>query len=257
MCATTREIGLGQRVRGARARLGLSREALAVNSGISWSAITQIESGRRRNVRPDTLAALSAALSVTVDYLVHGGASPVMFRHQSLLHQTDEEFMRTVGPFVADGIELSEPTLVVTTTAKADLVREHIRAAAGGVGFLDSARVFADPGALRHTFRTFVTDSLEHGAAWVRIVGEGPWGEKSAAEARRLHRGDSLLNLAFHGLPLTLICVFDERSVSPAIARQARATHPETISEEGPACNSAYVDPHAFVLDGRQGERPA
>lgn len=249
MCATTQEIGLGQRVRGARARLGLSREALAVDSGISWSAITQIESGRRRNVRPDTLAALSAALSVTVDYLVHGGASPVMLRHQSLLHQTDEEFMRTVGPFVSDGIELSEPTLVVATAAKVALVRKRIGTAARSIDFLDSARVYAEPSALRHTFRTFVTDSLEHGAAWVRIVGEGPWAKKTAAEVRRLHRGDSLLNLAFRALPLTLICVFDERSVSRAIARDARATHPQTISEDGPASNPTYVDPQAFVLD--------
>ncbi|MDQ3937925.1 MAG: helix-turn-helix domain-containing protein [Chloroflexota bacterium] len=187
MCATTQGTGIGQRVRSARARLGLSREALAVESGISWAAITQIESGRRRNVRPDTLAALSAALGVTVDYLVHGGASLVMLQHQALLHETDEEFMRTIGRFVSDGIELSEPTLVVTTPAKAALVRKQIGTAARNVDFRDSARVFAEPSAFRHTFRTFVTDSLEHGAAWVRIVGEAPWMKKTAAEARRVH----------------------------------------------------------------------
>ncbi|MDQ3937924.1 MAG: MEDS domain-containing protein [Chloroflexota bacterium] len=59
------------------------------------------------------------------------------------------------------------------------------------------------------------------------------------------------MNLAFRALPLTLICVFDERSVSSAIARQARATHPETISEEGSASSLTYVDPQAFVLDRR------
>src|ERR687891_690171 len=88
---------IGARLRAARTRLGWTRETLAVHSGLSWSAIAQIESGRRRNVRPDTLAALATALGVTIDYLVNGGASStVMFRHQALLYGADEEFVAGV-----------------------------------------------------------------------------------------------------------------------------------------------------------------
>ena len=62
---------MGTRVRAAGVRLGWSREALAVRSELSWSAIAQVESGRRKNVRPQTLSALAEALGVTIDYLVH------------------------------------------------------------------------------------------------------------------------------------------------------------------------------------------
>ena len=54
-------------------RLGWTREALAFHSGLSWSAIAQVESGRRTNLRPSTLAALSRPLGVSIDYLVDGG----------------------------------------------------------------------------------------------------------------------------------------------------------------------------------------
>ncbi|MGD0195929.1 MAG: helix-turn-helix transcriptional regulator, partial [Candidatus Dormibacteria bacterium] len=54
----------------ARERRGWSRETLAHRSGLSWAAIAQIESGRRREVRASTLLALSSALGVSVDYLL-------------------------------------------------------------------------------------------------------------------------------------------------------------------------------------------
>src|SRR4051812_43245566 len=82
---------IGTRVRAARERLGWRREELAFRSGVSWSAIAQVESGRRRNMRPGTLSALGEALGVTTDYLVRGGpASPAMFQHRALLYDTDE-----------------------------------------------------------------------------------------------------------------------------------------------------------------------
>ncbi|HEX7144902.1 MAG TPA: helix-turn-helix transcriptional regulator, partial [Gaiellaceae bacterium] len=91
--------GIGARVRSARTRLGWTREALAFHSGLSWSAIAQVESGRRTNLRPDTLFALGTALGVTIDYLVHGGvSSPVMFRHRALLYGTDRGFADAVVP---------------------------------------------------------------------------------------------------------------------------------------------------------------
>src|SRR3984893_10169340 len=85
--------GIGHRVRAARERLGWTREALAFHAGISWSAIAQVESGRRRNLRPSTLAALSRPLRVSIDYLVDGGQSPAtMLEHSAFPYRADDEF---------------------------------------------------------------------------------------------------------------------------------------------------------------------
>jgi len=57
-------------VRAARLRRGWSRETLAHESGLSFAAITQIETGRRTELRVSSLVALADALGVSVDYLV-------------------------------------------------------------------------------------------------------------------------------------------------------------------------------------------
>src|SRR3954452_5807720 len=119
------QTGIGTRLRAARERLGWSREALAVHSDLSWSAIAQVESGRRVNLRPRTLSALAGALGVSIDYLVHGApSSPAMLEHQVLVYETDEELVNPVGPSLRGGIEVSKAVLAVTTSAKIDLLRE-------------------------------------------------------------------------------------------------------------------------------------
>jgi transcriptional regulator with XRE-family HTH domain len=89
-----RDLGIGSRLRAARERLAWSREALAFHSGMSWSAIAQMESGRRKNARPDTLSELSRALGVSIDYLIHGGSHPpTMLGHQVVVYATNEQFV--------------------------------------------------------------------------------------------------------------------------------------------------------------------
>jgi transcriptional regulator with XRE-family HTH domain len=55
-----------------------------------WSAIAQVEAGRRTNLRPATLSALAGPLGVTIDYLVNGGASQArMLEHSAFLYNTN------------------------------------------------------------------------------------------------------------------------------------------------------------------------
>ena len=94
----TNTTGIGVRVRAARGRLGWSRETLAFHTGLSWAAITQVESGRRTNVWPGTLAALSRALGVSIDYLVAGAPPrPTMLEHSLLPYRSDDQ-LRTTSP---------------------------------------------------------------------------------------------------------------------------------------------------------------
>src|ERR1700738_1980341 len=101
--------GIGGRVRAARERLGWSREALAFHTGLSWSAIAQVESGRRTNLRPSTLAGLSRSLGVSIDYLVDGRSPPTMLEHSAFLYGAEDQFQITMGSFLAEGVERSEP----------------------------------------------------------------------------------------------------------------------------------------------------
>ena len=222
---------------------------LAFHSGISWSGIAQVESGRRTNLRPGTLSALGQALGVTVDYLVAGGpASEPMLEHSALLYRTDEELLETAVPFLVAGVERSEGVLALTTRAHLDLLRERLGDAARHVDLVESSTLLTTPGATLDSFTAFARAKLDAGAHWIRILGEPPWEGRSKTEVEDWTRFESLLNLVFAAWPMTILCSYDERSVHPDVARQARATHPLMVGPGGVTSSAEYAAPGGFVL---------
>jgi transcriptional regulator with XRE-family HTH domain len=247
--STPDDPGIGSRVVAARKRLGWSREALAFHSGMSWSGIAQVESGRRTNLRPGTLSALAKALGVTIDYLVGGGrASTAMLDHKAFVYGADDELADTAGPFLEEGVERSEAVLAVTTRENIELLREHLGPAAQGVEFVESTTWLTTPVAALDGFRAFSSANLEGGVPWVRILGEPIWAGKSEPEVHSWTRFESLFNLVFAAWPMTVLCPYDERSTQPEIVHQARLTHPHTIGPGSTASSGDYADPRGFVL---------
>src|SRR3984893_14435690 len=131
---------IGEALKASRARLGWSREALAYHSGVSWSAIAQIESGRRKDVRLSSLSALADALGVSVDYLIGTAAvtTPRLLEHRVLAFESDEAFLASAIPYLAEGIEQSHRLLAVTTEALAGLLRDGLDDLSEHVEFADS-----------------------------------------------------------------------------------------------------------------------
>lgn len=239
---------LGSRVRAARERLEWSREALAYRAGLSWSAIEQIESGRRRNARPDTLEALSRALSVTIDYLVHGGVPPTMLNHQVLVYGDDDSFLAATGPFLAEGAARSEALLAVTTARNIDLLREWLGKGADRVSFVEAETWYSAPVSAMNAYRAFLDEGQAQSSRWARIVGEPVWAGRSHEEIRGWSQYESLVNLAFGPMPVTVLCPYDERSVDPAVVATARLTHRLILEGGAVADNPSYQDPGEFVL---------
>lgn len=248
--STTPDTGIGSRLKSARQRLGWTREALAFHAGISWSAIAQVESGRRTNLRPHTLSSLAAALGVSIDYLVHGRpADGVMLEHRALLYATGEDFLATAVPFLVEGVERSEAVLAVTTRPNIDLLRERLGPLARDVQFAHAASWYRTPGSALNSYRAFLKTKVDAGAAWIRIVAEPVWEGRSESDIRLWTRYESLLNLVFGAAPATIVCPYEVRSLGAEIVRQAGVTHPHTIGHQGIVSNSEYADPSGFLIE--------
>jgi transcriptional regulator with XRE-family HTH domain len=243
---------IGSRVRAARERCGWSREALAFHAGMSWSAIAQIESGRRRNMRPGTLVGIADALGVTIDYLVRGSApaSP-MLEHRALIYDSDQTFVTLVAQFLEEGAERGEALLVVTSRAKIARLRRNLGPTAKSIQFTDSADWYTTAGEALDRAREFVNERLEGGAPWVRMVGEPVWEGRSKAEIDRWKRYESLINLVFPASAVSILCPYDSRTLDSKIVESSHVTHPQTAGADGPVNNSAYADPGTYVLDAR------
>jgi transcriptional regulator with XRE-family HTH domain len=241
--------GLGARLAAARRRAGASREELAVDSGLSWSAITQIEAGRRPSPRADTLGAIAVALGVTVEYLLGtSGPTRALLDHHALIYADVAGFVETAGPFLGDGLSSGDAILVVTGPENADGLREHLGDAAAEIRFADRQAWYGSPRDALIGYRQFATQALDAGADWLRIVGEPVWTDRTAEEMQTWVRYEALLNLSFAPLPMTLVCPYDETALDQAIVENARATHCRCIERGQSTANDQFADPVDFCF---------
>jgi transcriptional regulator with XRE-family HTH domain len=245
------EMGIGHRVRASRHRAGLSRDALAFRAGVSSSAIAQIESGRRANVRPTTLSALAGALGVTIDYLVSGSApSRPMFDHRALLYATESDFYEVAIPFLEEAVERSEAIFVATRPERIRRLRRVLGPTAKRVEFIERTAFYTTPAKALEHYRAFMEGSLNGGATWIRALGEPVWTGPAEGDVRLWARFESLLNLLFSAAPVTMACPYDTSELTPEIIEQARATHPHTVEQAELRASGNYLDPSVFVLGG-------
>jgi transcriptional regulator with XRE-family HTH domain len=238
---------IGSRVRAARDRRGWSREALAHLTDLSWSAIEQIESGRRRNTRPGTLRALSKALGVTIDYLVGESNPTKMLDHRVLVYDEDERFLDAAIPFLRVGLERSEALLAVAAEKNIGILTDQLGEDSAEVVFVDAEDGYKSPLTAIAAYRAFLDDALGKGAPWVRMIGEPRW-----ASAGLWNQYESLFNVTFGTMPATVLCLYDERAVDPAIVSSARLTHPQIVEGREVINNPMYLDPSDFLLRDEQ-----
>jgi transcriptional regulator with XRE-family HTH domain len=242
------QAGIGQRVRAARARRHLSREELAVRSGLSWSAIAQIETGRRTNLRPSTLASLALALGLTLDYLAGQAGEITLLEHRVLVYGSDEELMVAGGSFLKEALERDEPALVVMPKSATKLLKKAAGAAARQLTFASNADWYSEPTAALTAYRRFAEDALDDGAIWVNVLGEIAWTGHSDEDIRLWTQYEALINLVFGSLPVTVICAYDSRALAPEVLQRACATHCEFLGADGVEQNQHYIDPAEFIL---------
>src|SRR5919106_484126 len=242
---------IARRVEAGRRRLGWTREALAYHSGLSWSAIAQIESGRRGSPRPETLAALARALNVPLEYLLGEPTAPALIRHRALLFGSEEEFFEATVPFLREGIERTEAVLVVATPESIDRLRGRLGAQAAEVRFEDAASWYSTPMAALRGFWTFAQEMIESGFEWVRILGGVLASTESEDDVRRWVTYESVFNSTFRGSPMTAVCPYDTRSSDPRFVDSVRDAHPELLVGEAVLPNDAHRPLEDFLLEPR------
>jgi transcriptional regulator with XRE-family HTH domain len=240
---------IGGSLRAVRERRGWGREELAYRSGVSFSAIAQIEAGRRTDIRLSSLSALATALGTSLNKLA-GVPLPAegSLEHQVLAYGSDDELVQATAPFMAEGAERSEAVLAVTTEPRLALLRDALGEQAAGVTFAESGSWYASPQAALARYRSFIDERAAAGVPWTRIVGEPVWQGRSPAETLTWTRYESLINVVFASAEVTLICPYDTRTVAGEVVADAHRTHPDAVDGEVTRANEQYRTPEEFLL---------
>ncbi|MEA2842505.1 MAG: hypothetical protein QOJ69_176 [Actinomycetota bacterium] len=242
------EDGVAATLRARRERLGWSRETLAHHSGVSWSAIAQIESGRRKDIRLSSLSALATALGVTVDRLVSGRSAVLapMLDHRVLMYGSDDEFVAGASQFFVEGIRRSEPMLAVTTAAHAQILRDALGSESRHIEFADTSEWYRTPATAVAGYRRFLEEHCDE--SWLRIIGEPAWLGRSPAEVKVWTRYESLINLSFAAAPATIVCAYDTRLPADSLT-EARHTHPMLHTDGAAVFSPSFRHPEDLLLE--------
>jgi anti-sigma regulatory factor (Ser/Thr protein kinase) len=175
--------------------------------------------------------------------------------HSALIYGSDDEFLGVALPFVERGIELGEPTLVAVQAANFEKLRTALGGEPDGVTLLSVQEWYETSARTREKFARWATERTGPGRA--RMLGEPPWAIGNDAQVRDWARHESVINVAFDGMPVSFMCAFDARELPEEIVEHARRTHPEIVGPRGTSSSESYEDPRSFCrqLDTRV-ERP-
>lgn len=240
--------GVAAALRAAREQRGWTRDQLADRAGISAAAIAQIESGRRKDVRLNSLTALAAALEISLDELT-GRVAPPTFAHRALHYSHEDEFMAVAVPFLSDGVERGERPLAVTSPDKVDSLRHRLGRHASRVRFAESSTWYASTGDALGAYREHLNSALVGGAESVRILGEPLSSGRSVASVKAWIRYESLINLIFARSSAIVMCPYDTRQTPRAVLDSTHRTHPQLVDGDAHVHNPRYTPPVELLLE--------
>lgn len=147
------------------------------------------------------------------------------YSHQALFHDTDEELLAALVPFVTDGIDAGEYVLVVVNRPVGDMLRERL-GSIEGFDLLDSADVYGSPARTLASYAETIRDHTSNGRR-MRASGEPIWRGRSQLEIEEWTCFEAACNVVFADVPVQILCPYDMSRLDPAVIDAARRTHPE------------------------------
>ncbi|MFG3035024.1 anti-sigma factor RsbA family regulatory protein [Streptomyces sp. NPDC048253] len=177
------------------------------------------------------------------------------FVHPALFYRTEQEYTRQTVAFLREGLTNGEPMAVAVPGPNLELIKAGLGSDAEGILFLDMTEAGRNPGRIIPKVLRGFADA--HPKGRVRIIGEPIWAGRSAVEYPACAQHEALINAAFEGRAVTILCPYDEERLDPQVIADAKVTHPTLISGEGRESVSDAYDWQAVVSRYNQVLAPA
>ncbi|WP_067970531.1 sensor histidine kinase [Mycolicibacter icosiumassiliensis] len=164
------------------------------------------------------------------------------FRHIALFYRSPQEYLDYLVPFVAGGVADGVPTLVAVPEPNLSLLHGALPASTVGlVTLADMNQVGRNPGhILGGVFGTF---AARHPSGPVQMVGQPIWSGRSKLEYPACVQHEALVNEAFTGRELTMLCPYDATYLDSCALADAETTHPLLARVGHPERTSAGFAP--------------
>lgn len=161
--------------------------------------------------------------------------------HLALFYETDDEYAVRLSEFVCAGVDAGESVLVSVPERRHRLLRDALDGRGESVAIVDMCELGRNPSRIIPAIEAF----LEAGSKKAWFVGEPIWPGRTDDELVEGVRHEALLNLAFAGRELTILCPYDAAGLPDAVLGDAARTHPFRLDRGGVAGCPGYADPLA------------
>ncbi|MFB6517176.1 anti-sigma factor RsbA family regulatory protein [Streptomyces sp. NPDC056401] len=188
-------------------------------------------------------------------------SSAMPFEHPVFFYRGEEEYLATLVPFIRAGEAAGEPVAVAVPSGNLRLLRETLgvpdrdrgqdrdpdpdRDPDRGVCFFDMALVGRNPGRIIPKVLLAFADA--HRSGRVRIIGEPVWPGRTPREYPACVQHEALINAAFHGRDVTLVCPYDADRLPAETLADARVTHPALIEDGRESISDRFSPTRALV----------
>ncbi|HEX2301668.1 MAG TPA: sensor histidine kinase [Pseudonocardiaceae bacterium] len=164
--------------------------------------------------------------------------------HEAAVYNSDDEFLAIMIPFLIEGAEAGEPTVVAVGQRVGGLLRAALDDTPY-ISFHDAS--FLQPASAIRGYRELLASYVEHGAQRLRVVGEvphpgtgQPWEWWARYEAVSSH--------VFGDFPLWALCSYDARVAPAQVLADAARTHPYLATTDGGhVANECFEEPGEFL----------
>ncbi|MFI9012112.1 anti-sigma factor RsbA family regulatory protein [Actinosynnema sp. NPDC053489] len=172
------------------------------------------------------------------------------YDHSAIYYASDEELLAVVVPFLSEGLEAGEPTVVSLEPERSELVRRALPRSAEAV-FTVVDDLYARPAAAIKSYREMMAGFVAAGARGIRIVGEVPQAAFTTAWDWWA-RYESAVNHAYDEFPLRSMCAYDTRATPRRVLDDVVRTHPFVATPDGGHhVGDHYVEPPDFLAEPR------
>jgi anti-sigma regulatory factor (Ser/Thr protein kinase) len=163
--------------------------------------------------------------------------------HRALLYDGEDDIIDVTVPFLRSGLEAEEAILAVVPPAHVHTLRDAFGTDAEKMEFIDAADWYTHPVRTIAAYSDFVREAAPRP---VRALTELVWHGRTPVQTMEWQRYESVVNVAFAGLPVQVICLYDRHRLDGEVLSAARRTHSELVDGGGTRSSGAFVEATAF-----------
>jgi anti-sigma regulatory factor (Ser/Thr protein kinase) len=160
--------------------------------------------------------------------------------HLALFYGSEEEYIQGVLRFAERAVQAHEPVAVAVPGPKTHLLEQGLRQIGAEPEIFDMVELGRNPARIIPAVETMLA---RHSGAMLHYIGEPIWAERTPEEIREATRHEALINLAWPGADIRVLCPYDTRALPTSVLEDARRTHPHVISGGQIAPSALYQGP--------------